>query len=285
MPTLGRNGRFANQLFQYLFLRICADQRGARLETPDWIGPQLYEISDPPPSTPGGAVIADYAITDPDLYLNTDRWIGDHVQFWGWFQYHTRHYRPHRGFIRRILTLRPGLKPLLDEAVAQLRAAGRPVVAVHLRRGDYGQAQFFRAPARWYSEWIRSLAPGLPDPIVYLCSEKPAELAGRFPGMQVLHAGLFPRLPAALAFVLDFHVMQQADALAIANSSYSFAAAMLNERADHFARPTLEGRRLEPFDPWDSPVLLPRRLAPGEQEELDAADLAGDLPAAIVAQA
>ena len=112
------------------------------------------------------------------------------------------------------------------------------------------------------------------DPLVYLASESPAELTHHFPARRILHAGLLPNLPPVLAFALDFHVMAQADALAISNSSFSFMAAMLNDRARIFVRPTLEDRRLVPFDPWDAPVLLPRRLVPGEQEELDAMDRA-----------
>jgi hypothetical protein len=121
------------------------------------------------------------------------------------------------------------------------------------------------------------------NPIVYLCSESPGPLVRHFPGLQVLHAGMIPNLPPPLAFLLDFYVMTQADALAISNSSFSFLAALLNERAEAFVRPSLEERTLAPFDPWDSPVLLERRLRPGEQAELDAVDAGADAPASLVA--
>jgi hypothetical protein len=272
MPTLGRNGRFANQLFQYAFLRICAEQRGAAVSTPAWSGQELFGFRDPPPDgSPATSVVYGDEIRDPEPYLNSRTPIGDAVEFQGFFQFPSRHYRPHREFLRRLFAFRPDLRGPFDEVVAQMRGTGRPVVALHLRRGDYGQAQFFRAPARWYAEW---LAGGPRDPLVYLASESPAELTHHFPARRILHAGLLPNLPPVLAFALDFHVMAHADALAISNSSFSFMAAMLNDRARIFVRPTLEDRRLVPFDPWDAPVLLPRRLVPGEQEELDAMDRA-----------
>ncbi len=270
MPTLGRNGRFANQLFQYSFLRICARQRGAAIGVPAWQGQELYGFQDPPPPPgPAARIVDGEDAPDPDRYLNSGDPIGDHVEFRGYFQYHTRHYRPHRDFLRQLLIFRPELEGLFNEVVAQLRGTGRPLVAMHLRRGDFGQAQFFRAPAHWYADWLATCPA---NALVYLASEAPAELVRHFPGRRILHAGLLPNLPPALAFALDFHLLGRADILAISNSSFSFLAAMLNERARTFVRPTLEDRCLVPFDPWDAPVLASRRLVPGEQEELDAAD-------------
>jgi len=271
MPTLGRNGRFANQLFQYAFLRLCAGRRGARIQTSLWRGQNLFDFRDPPVDTTARLLIDGEEAADPDLYLNRDDPIGDHVEFRGFFQYHTRHYRPHRDFIRRLFVLEPKLRRLFDDVIGQLRASGRPLVAIHLRRGDYGHAQFFRAPAQWYVDWLQS-GPGSGDPVVYLCSESPATLAGHFPAHRVFHSGLLPNLPPALAFILDFYVLTQADEVAISNSSFSFMAAMLNERAKAFVRPTLDDGCLVPFDPWDAPVVLARQLQPGEQEGLDGQD-------------
>jgi hypothetical protein len=275
MATLGRNGRFANQLFQYAFLRLCAGRRGAVVQTFPWAGREIFGFRDPIVDAVAPIVIDGDAAADPDLYLNRDDPIGDHVEFRGFFQYHSRHYRPHRESIRRMFSMAPKLRALFDDVVARLRASGRPLVAVHLRRGDYGHAQFFRAPARWYCDWLQS-RPVSGDPVVYLCSETPAPLAGHFPRQRIFHAGLLPNLSPALAFLLDFYVLTQADEVAVSNSSFSFMAAMLNGRASAFVRPTLEDRRLVPFDPWDAPVVLERRLQPGEQEELDGISVAGN---------
>lgn len=271
MSTLGYNGRFANQLFQYAFLRLCAARRGAKVQTFPWAGQNIFGFRDPLVDAVAPVVIDGESVSDPDFYLNREDPIGDLVEFRGFFQYPTRHYRPHREAFRRLFVLQPELKRLFGEVVDRLRAGGRPVIGIHLRRGDYGHAQFFRAPAAWYSAWLRSREWAC-DPVVYIASECPGLLAGHFPGRRIFHAGMLPNLSPALAFILDFYVLTQADELAISNSSFSFIAAMLNERADAFVRPTLEDRLLAPFDPWDSEVVLQRRLDSGEQEALDALD-------------
>jgi hypothetical protein len=271
MPTLGYNGRFANQLFQYAFLRLCARRRDAAIQTFPWAGQQLFGFRDPLVDVVAPIVVDGEAAPDPDRYLHRGDPLGDVVEFRGFFQYDTRHYRPYRDFIRQLFVLEPMMKALCDEVVTRLRAGGRPLVALHLRRGDYGHAQFFRAPAKWYADWLQGRAEPR-DPVVYLCSEAPGALAGHFPGQRIFHAGLLPGLSPKLAFILDFYVLTQADEVAVSNSSFSFMAAMLNERAGAFVRPTLEERQLVAFDPWDAPVVLPRQLVPGEQAELDACD-------------
>jgi protein subunit release factor A len=42
MSSIGKLGRFGNQLFQYAFLRICAERSGARIECPPWVGQALF---------------------------------------------------------------------------------------------------------------------------------------------------------------------------------------------------------------------------------------------------
>jgi hypothetical protein len=64
MSSIGQLGRFANQLFQYVFLRICAEQSGARVECPAWIGQTLFGHQDAPISwrLPPAIEIKDRAI-------------------------------------------------------------------------------------------------------------------------------------------------------------------------------------------------------------------------------
>jgi hypothetical protein len=111
------------------------------------------------------------------------------------------------------------------------------------------------------------------NPLVYLCSEDPLPLKRHFAGFDVRCAQDLSGIDPELAVLLDFHMMTRADALAISNSSFSFMAALLNEGARSFSRPSLDAGGLVDFDPWDSPVLLPRELRPGEQAALDAIDL------------
>lgn len=271
MSTLGRNGRFANQLFQYLFLRLVARQNNAIVHTPPWAGRPIFGLADQDVIRVPAAV-HESALEHPErLIEGTERLTGD-VDFCGYFQLHSRHFAPHRDFIRELFTPAPKLRAALDAAVKSLRARGRTLVALHLRRGDYGYDHFFRAPAAWYRDWLTSVHPELKDPIVYICSESPREQLPYFTAWKTASFADIQGVPPSLAFLLDFYVLAQADAVAIANSSYSFLAAMLNNHAKRFVRPSLEDRGLVPFSPWDAPVLLRRKLAPGEQQELDELD-------------
>src|SRR5262249_16796827 len=45
--TLGANGRFANQIFQYAATRLYAQVHGLEAEFPDWVGRDLFDCGDP----------------------------------------------------------------------------------------------------------------------------------------------------------------------------------------------------------------------------------------------
>ena len=274
MSTLGRNGRFANQLFQYLYLRLVAQRQGAVVQTPPWPGRAIYGLDDQDilRSLP---FKREEELPHPEKLFDGSEPLPHDTDFCGWFQLHSRHLAPHREFIQQLFTPVQKFRAALDAVVKHIRAQGSPFVALHLRRGDYGtyqNAQFFRAPAAWYREWLESMRAEFEDPIVYLCSESPAELPVHFPGWKTSSFAQLRSIPPDLAFLVDFYLLTQADAVAISNSSYSFLASLLNTRARHFVRPTLEDGKLVPFDPWDAPVLMPRRLVPGEQQQLDALD-------------
>lgn len=49
MTTLGQNGRFGNQIFQYCFLRIYGGIHRLQMEIPEWVGCWLFDLDDLPP--------------------------------------------------------------------------------------------------------------------------------------------------------------------------------------------------------------------------------------------
>jgi FkbM family methyltransferase len=274
MSTLGRNGRFANQLFQYLYLRLVAQRQGAVVQTPPWPGRAIYGLDDQDLLRPLPLKREDELPQPERLFDGSEPLPGD-TDFYGWYQVHSRSLAPHREFIRQLFRPVQKFRAALDGVVKNIRAQGSPLVALHLRRGDYGTydtAQFFRAPAVWYREWLESMRAEFDHPVIYLCSESPAEVQAHFAGWKTSSFAQLRGIPPDLAFLVDFYVLTQADAVAISNSSYSFFASLLNTQSRHFVRPTLEDRKLVPFDPWDAPVLMPRRLVAGEQQQLDASD-------------
>lgn len=264
MSTFGRNGRFANQLFQYMFLRLVARRQGAIIQTPAWEGQELFGCVEPAPvlalpewREPIDQLIADDAFkgcgwtkhfreVDP-AFCSTD--------YWGYFMGHTADLAPDSDFIRGLFRFVPEFEKAAAQRLAKLRTRRRRILAVHLRRGDYGSGYFFRAPCAWYEEWLLSSGFDPAEWIVYVCSETPGPYRRRFAGFQTADATDFGATED-LATYLDFYILTQADQVLIANSSYSFMAAMLNENARGFARPCAQQETLLPFEPWDAPVLL-----------------------------
>jgi hypothetical protein len=59
---------------------------------------------------------------------------------------------------------------------------------------------------------------------------------------------------------LHARTCKHADLLAISNSTFSMAAAMLNEDARAFPRPEPDLRCLVPFDPWDADASIGKYL-------------------------
>jgi hypothetical protein len=160
MSSIGQLGRFANQLFQYAFLRICAEKSGARVECPLWIGQTLFGHQDAPISKrlPPAIEMKDRAVEQSlfdvvpafipyiekladakSLRVGSDAietGLSD-VDLWGFFQFHTRYLKPHQQYFRSLFQPVNDLKLALDDGLKLLRSKGKTIVGIHLRRSDY----------------------------------------------------------------------------------------------------------------------------------------------------
>jgi hypothetical protein len=293
MSSLGRLGRFGNQVMQYFFLRICAEKSGARIQCPPWLGNRLFGFQDGPVTCrlplaierwEAGANMFDQL---PELipYLEKmtgatgtrigvealERGLSD-VDLWGHFQYHTRHYRPHRNAFQALFQPAPALKADLDAALARLRANGRTLIAIHLRCGDFRRLPHFGftlcVPARWWCDWLDGVWGQFERPILFLCSDDLKPLLPQFDKYRAMASrdlGLqWGESRPELVDYIDFYVLSQADVVGISNSSFSFVASMMNERGRLFVRPHWDfTTRFSAFNPWDSqPLLYPGGSSP-----------------------
>lgn len=254
MSTLGANGRFGNQLLQYGFLRMYAAAHGLALETPDWIGRDLFDLDDPLPPGPLPVVSEESVDLVASLNRETPAVHAD-ADLWGYCCYPTGRLARHRDLFRRLFQPGRKVQSAARTALARLGERGATLVALHLRRGDFGSGRFWIAPSSWYGAWLDSLWPRLERPILYVASDDPAAAAD-FQRFQPLALGDLGAAVPGAEFYLDFHVLAEADALAISNSTFSFAAAMLNARARTFVRPDRGRGGLVSFDPWDAQVLI-----------------------------
>jgi len=252
--TLGKNGRFANNIFQYAFLRIYAQQHDLRVETPAWTGRELFGINDPPVSR-RLPTLYDWSSDVTTAFFPNARRVFRNINIWGWFQYHTSFYRPHKKLFRSLFQPTEKIQESLTAGVQALRSRGRTVVGFHLRRGDYGEGDFYIAPNAWYQQWLKENWRTFDNPVLFIASDEIDTVTGDFDAYKpVTSGGLGVSLPDA-SFYPDFYLLTQCDILAVSNSSFSVSACMLNEQAKNFYRPGPKQRGLIAFDPWDCEVL------------------------------
>jgi Glycosyl transferase family 11 len=287
MSSIGKLGRFANQIFQYAFLRICAEKSGARVEYPAWIGQTLFGHQDAP--------ISKRLLPEIELKQDAEQGLFDvvpalipyiekladaksvrigsdaldtgvvNVDLWGFFQFHTRYLKPHQQYFRSLFQPVDDLKLALDDGLKLLRSKGKTIVGIHLRRSDYltGPRAGFTLvfPTKWYCEWLESIWAELTDPVLLLCSDDLDGILDDFAKFSpVTSRDLNIQLPVGmeeLDFYTDFYMLSQCDVVCSSNSNFSFVACMINQQAQMFVRPHWNfSSRFISFDPWDSDPLL-----------------------------
>jgi hypothetical protein len=256
MSTLGKNGRFGNQLFQYAFLKTYALRFQCMVQTPVWIGQHLFGLRDYPSLIPLPEVkqVSEILALDPIPHVPIVN-----VDFRGYFQYHTSYYVPFKAYIRSLFKPIYPLQALMNEGVRRLRSRGNTVVAFHFRRGDYENYDdkiFFIAPTSWYKKWLEENWSKLNNPVLFIASDEPEKVLGDFQEYHPVTSNeLGISLPIA-PYYPDFYFLSQSDIVLISNSTFSFAACMLNERGQLFLRPYKDLAQMIPFDPWNSEPLL-----------------------------
>jgi FkbM family methyltransferase len=262
MSGLGEVGRFGNQLLQYAYLRLYAEAAGCDIETNDWIGRDLFGLSDPfiskvLPRLEEKSFDSAGAIA-PGARPRTD------VDLAGYFAFATNKYAHRKERFRELFQLQGPARAAVDKAWHEIAGDRRSVIAIHVRRSDFGYGRFWIAPLEWYHVWLGRNWSRWHNPVLYIATDDPS-IVTAFGQYSTLSAENFPAFPRDLAFVLDFFVMARANTLAIANSTFSFVAAMLNAQAEGFWRPDAARRELTNFEPWASmPLLDPPWMSSGQ---------------------
>ena len=272
--AIGNRGRFANALFQYIFLRSYGLEFDYKTRSPVWDGDRLFEVqSGDPEFVPCASPVEEDGLTFEDANIVNEPEGRPNTDFSGFFQYHTRYYRPHRDRIRKELRFKGKFKERAEEIFELFQCQPGPVAALHLRRGDFGTGVFFIAPNEWYLDWLTRIREEHPTLSVYIASDDLDAVLPDYADLNPITARDLSNPPLEPGFFDDFAALRAAQMVAISNSSFSFAAAMLNERASNFVRPCLTAQSLIPFKPWDAPVLLREKTAEeaGEQFMSEAA--------------
>jgi len=265
MSSLGSNGRFANMLFQYAYVKLYALRYGLKAATPEWEGKQLFNLDDPSCSGLALRELRFGAFTDDDRAL----WDIDDppidIDLWGYFQEIPECWRLHRQLLRRMFQLPPESERTVDAWRYDVTRGGqRTLVAIHVRRGDYRNVQelpWFRlVPEEWYLAWLRDVWPTLRDPCLFVATDEPEVILPAFQEFSPATLGASElTLPED---VRDFEVLRCADQLAICNSSFSRMAAILAGPAQKCFCPSFERQAFVAYEPWIDPAFWARFKSP-----------------------
>src|SRR5208282_4313769 len=133
ISSLERNGDFANQLFQYAFVRLYALRHGVTAAVPVWRGKYLFDLDDPPCADLNLPQLRFRAFIDDDRVL----WDRDEppidIDLSGYFQEIPKCWQRHRSLLRRLFQLHVAHQSAIDAWYSDVTRGGRrTLVAVHV---------------------------------------------------------------------------------------------------------------------------------------------------------
>ncbi|CAN7407945.1 glycosyltransferase [Bosea sp. LjRoot9] len=257
MSSLGSNGRFANQIFQHVYVKFYGLRYGCRVTFPEWDGNGIYTVVDPKPEAPLPTELRYYAFDNDDIDLWKLEAPPVDADFWGYFQELPACWAPHRQLLRRLYELEEAQAADVERRLSALTEGDtRPLIAIHVRRGDYvelhknGLPWYRPVPEAWYADWLDAVFAKHPDAVLYVATDAPDEVLpafARFRAKSLSDVETVPGLPPAM---LDFEIMRRAGQLAVCNSSFSRMAAILAPDSQNAVIADFDGQRLTPFDAW-----------------------------------
>jgi tetratricopeptide (TPR) repeat protein len=245
LSSLAVYGRFGHQIGDYLTAYLYVKNYGLVLETPDWVGHYFFELDDPI-LTPNRYVtrqgqekrLRQLDGNDPPL-AGVDIWSPGLVPL-------TEH---HRETVQSRLRPRALWFPYLKPALDKLGAAGRTIVALHLRRGD---RVIFNdiTPTSLYLEWLSEIWPTLEEPVLFLASDDIEAVKQDFSHYRPHSLSDLIEPWPGNEYLQDFYILMNCDVLGISTGSFASSAALLNKRARLCVGPDKGGRKIIPFYPY-----------------------------------
>lgn len=272
-----KNGRFGNQIFTYFFLKLAEKELGLEIRSEEWEGVSIFGLPTHEKPIIGSHPIEysdAFSVTNtPEQDLNylealSERFGVQNFDVSGYFQYHTKLLAKYKQFYLDTFSIDEKFVNDVNEALSSFKSSpSQPVIAVHYRLGDYldyeknGSEIFFTSSANEIAEKINQILQQVGDrnPIIYLGSDDLERASRELNERGIAHLtsnDLAGKLKKTNSLYLDFVQFVFADILLISNSSFSFAAAMLNSKSSNFFRPRLGDKKFVKFDPWNDRILL-----------------------------
>lgn len=260
-------GRFGNQIFQYTHAKLYGIRRNAGVTVPNWHGDLFFSL--PPPTVEDTTLYPRMGCYSFDLTL-CELWADTmspvDLDLHGYFQIvpptWSAWYRP---LYRRILAIRSDIDHAITTWRDEVTTPGKTLIGLHVRRGDYLEAnvQMFQVlPMEWYHQLLADIARHIPDFCLFIATNDPDVIAD-FSDYDVVNAKA-PRPDISIDgwdYLFDFGMMARCDVLAISNSSFSRAAAMLAPESQIAFFPNFREGGFRPFAAW-SEVSFWEHIAP-----------------------
>jgi hypothetical protein len=255
MSSLGSNGRFANQVFQYAYLKFYALRHCLTAATPPWEGQEYFDLDDPACAGLAFPELRFRPFTDDDRMLWDRETPPIDVDLWGYFQEIPECWHRQRPLLRRMFELPLEHRRAIERWRCDVTQGGRrTLVAIHVRRGDYRHVQhmpwFQLIPEDWYIGWLRGIWPMLRDPLLFVATDEPNAILPAFQEFSPIPAIFGAPAQTLPDHVRDFEVLRRADQLAICNSSFSRMAAILADSTQKCFCPSFEAQGFVPYEPW-----------------------------------
>jgi hypothetical protein len=279
MTTFGKNGRFGNQIFQYFFLELIRSKLGYAVNHPDWVAGRAFDLDErkyeliESHHVPMESPEPNRRRMDPERDIAAlARFMADGkldvLDISGYFQYHTYFLAKYKSEFLRIFKYTDNLMERISSVLSDTGMDGRSIIGIHVRQGDFN---YTRNQHTYF--WVNSnesvlravkdvIDSTLYSPIIYLASDEVDKVGAEFAAYQVpciTYKNIIHFVPDIDPMVIDHIMLILSNVLIISNSSFSFTAAMLNEKASIFLRPNPEVDNFIPFDPWNSDVLLKKK--------------------------
>ena len=246
MSTLGKNGGFGNQIFQYAFLKIYAQENRLSVETPKWLGQELFGHKDREINQDLPVVFENNNEIFPG---NGEIWKNVDIQ--GYFLYHTSYYRTHKEYFCSLFQPLAEIEALVKVAWEKLCSRGKTIIGLHLQLNSDENNNSVVASSEWYKIWLHGLWETLEEPVLFIASDHVEEInQGYFAEYNPITVRDL-EVEVNLEY-LNFFLLSKCDFVAISNTAFAFAACLLNETGKYFFRPHFSTAKLIPFEPWNS---------------------------------
>lgn len=212
--TLGKNGRFGNQMYQYAFVRKYAELTKSNLETPKWIGESIFKNVPSNPIKTKGLKKVHTKKTYPseccDLNTNLD--------FSGQYQCQC-HLIYSREWVRNLYEYNSKTLKMLGNVELT------DYVAVHVRRGDYvSLGSYCVVSQESYEELFRQLQISVKD-VIWIYDDRDNMHSFKYPRYK---CNRYDQLKNHEKMMLDFWYLQNSRILIRSNSTFSVWAGILH---------------------------------------------------------